>query len=204
MTHLPALAHTNALVVRQQKEMVEIFTDIETSNKYAVSSPDGQISMFAAETEGGAMDFLMRSFLKNKRPFDMVLRDGAGGSTINLHRPWTWFFSRLEVKDAAHQIIGTIQQEFAFFERVFVVTAANGQELGRISGPFFKPWTFNITKGGQPVGKITKQWSGLLKETFSDADTFGVQFEANMEATLRTMALAATFLIDFLYFEDRD
>ena len=29
--------------------------------------------------------------------------------------------------------------------------------------------------GTQPVGKITKQWSGLAKEYFTDADNFGIQ-----------------------------
>jgi hypothetical protein len=54
------------------------------------------------------------------------------------------------------------------------------------------------------VGRITKQWSGLLREAFTDADTFGVQLGPGMDPRLRTLALAATFLIDFLYFEDSD
>lgn len=29
--------------------------------------------------------------------------------------------------------------------------------------------------GTQEVGKITKQWSGLAKEYFTDADNFGMQ-----------------------------
>ncbi len=29
--------------------------------------------------------------------------------------------------------------------------------------------------GSQEVGKISKQWSGLAKEFFSDADNFGIQ-----------------------------
>ncbi len=29
--------------------------------------------------------------------------------------------------------------------------------------------------GAQEVGKISKQWSGLAKEFFSDADNFGIQ-----------------------------
>ena len=29
--------------------------------------------------------------------------------------------------------------------------------------------------GTQDVGKVTKQWSGLAKEYFTDADNFGIQ-----------------------------
>ena len=32
--------------------------------------------------------------------------------------------------------------------------------------------------GTQEVGKITKQWSGLAKEFFTDADNFGIQCES--------------------------
>jgi hypothetical protein len=29
------------------------------------------------------------------------------------------------------------------------------------------------SKGGDKVGKISKQWSGLVREAFTDADMFG-------------------------------
>ena len=32
----------------------------------------------------------------------------------------------------------------------------------------------------QEVGKITKQWSGLAKEYFTDADNFGIQCELKL------------------------
>ena len=36
--------------------------------------------------------------------------------------------------------------------------------------------------GTQEVGKITKQWSGLAKEYFTDADNFGIQCKWNLLA----------------------
>ena len=53
------------------------------------------------------------------------------------------------------------------------------------------------------MGRITKKWSGLLREAFTDADTFGVEMGPAMDPRLRPLMVAATFLIDFLYFEDR-
>jgi len=29
-------------------------------------------------------------------------------------------------------------------------------------------------EGGHPVGKISKQWAGALRELFTDADYFGI------------------------------
>ena len=204
VTNLPMLASVPSLVVHQKKEMLEVFTDFETRNRYEVLSPTGQTALYAAETGGGAAAFLTRSFLKNKRPFTMHLVHPHGGVAFTLRRPWTWFFSELHVSDGNGQPVGMIDQRFAFFSRRFVINGANGQPLGEIHGPFFRPWTFRIVKGGQEVGKISKKWSGLLREAFTDADTFGLQLSPAMEPALRVMALAATFLIDFLYFEDRD
>lgn len=204
MTNLPMLASVPSLVVHQRKEMLEVFTDFETRNRYEVLSPTGQTALYAAETGGGAMEFLSRSFLKNRRPFTMQLALPHGGIAYTLRRPWTWFFSELHVSDGNGQPIGMIDQRFAFFSRRFVILGPSREVLGEIHGPLFRPWTFRILRGGQEVGKITKKWSGLLQEAFTDADTFGLELGPAMDPQLRTMALAATFLIDFLYFEDRD
>ncbi len=202
MTSLPVLARAPALVVRQQKEMLEVFTDFESANRYVVQLPDGQPALYAAETGGGAMAFLTRSFLKSKRPFTMRLLDPAGNVVLVLERPWTWFFSELHVRDGQGRPLGTIDQRFAFFARRFVVLGADRRELAELHGPFFRPWTFRVVQGGAEVGRIAKQWSGLLREAFTDADTFGVELGPRMDPQLRTLALAATFLIDFLYFEN--
>lgn len=204
MTNLPVLAHAPALVIRQQKEMLEVFTDFETKNRYAIELPDGQTALYAAEAGGGAWDFITRSFLKAKRPFTMQLRDAYGNVALELERPWNWFFSELHVRDGHGQRLGMIDQRFAFFARQFVILGPDNRELAELHGPFFRPWTFRVLQGGQEVGRISKKWSGLLREAFTDADTFGVELGPSMDPRLRPLVLAATFLIDFLYFEDRD
>ncbi|MCA9720712.1 MAG: hypothetical protein KC468_38980 [Myxococcales bacterium] len=202
MSNLPAIASASRLAVQQQREMLEVFTSFESSNRYVVRAADGQVALYAAESGGGALAFLTRSFLKAKRPFTMhVLRPG-GGVALTLRRPWNWFFSELRVDDERGQPLGMIDQRFALFARRFVILGPGGEALAELHGPWFRPWTFRIMRGGQELGKITKQWSGLLKEAFTDADNFGLELGPAMEPQLRTLALAATFLIDFLYFED--
>ncbi len=202
MSSLPVLANAPSLIVKQHKEMLEVFTGFESANRYSISDPSGQRVMFAAETGQGAGAFITRSFLKAKRPFTMQLVDGVGTPVFTLRRPWTWFFSELHVHDASGKELGWIDQRWAFFARRFTVYGPGGEELAELHGPFFRPWTFRIVKGSTEVGAIKKQWSGLLKEAFTDADTFGLELGPGMDMQLRTIALAATFLIDFLYFEN--
>lgn len=53
---------------------------------------------------------------------------------------------------------------------------------------------------GESVGKVSKQWSGLLKEMFTEADNFGVTFPMDLDVKVKGTLLAAVFLIDMMYF----
>ena len=45
------------------------------------------------------------------------------------------------------------------------------------------------------IGKITKQWSGCVKEAFTDSDNFGIQFPLDLEVKMKAVTLGACFLI---------
>jgi hypothetical protein len=55
--------------------------------------------------------------------------------------------------------------------------------------------------GETEVGKISKQWSGLLREAFTDADNFGISFPMDLDVRMKAVLLGAMFLIDFMFFE---
>lgn len=204
MSNLPAVVSADALVVRQQREVTEVFTNLETKNRYEIQLPGGSTVLYASEQGDGAMAFLTRNFLNTKRPFHIRLEDTSGRTAMSVHRPWRWIFSSLDVIDGSGMALGSIQQRFSVFSRRFSVLDPSGRELAVLHGPMLRPWTFRVLVGEQEVGKITKEWSGMLREAFTDADTFGVQFGPGMDPQLRSLALAATFLIDFLYFEHRN
>ena len=70
----------------------------------------------------------------------------------------------------------------------------------KISRLHFKMTDIKDSKG-EEHGKITKKWSGLFKEAFSDADNFGVTWPAQWDAKFKSLMLGAVFLIDFIHFE---
>ncbi|XP_077865055.1 phospholipid scramblase 1-like [Saccoglossus kowalevskii] len=57
------------------------------------------------------------------------------------------------------------------------------------------------TDGATQVGKISKQWSGMVKEMFTDADNFGITFPMDLDVNMKAVMLGACFLIDFMFFE---
>lgn len=203
-TALAPLAHQRALRVRQVKEWGEILTGFEGRNRYQVVGDSGETLLYAGEVGSGLGLLLLRGVFKAKRPFTMELKSPSGATVLRLKRPWRFWLSRLDVEDADGRPLGRIQQRFRFFTRGYDVLGPGGEELAHLRGPLFRPWTFVVEEGGREVGTIAKRWSGFGRELFTDADNFGVRFDGpTRDSRLRPLVVAATFLIDFVHFEDK-
>ena len=199
---LSLIQNKSAFSVRQKRELLEVFTGFEPKSKYEISTTDGETVAFAVEISKGFLGFLMRLSLKAARPFTIQAVTGTGELLFKAVRPWTWFFARMEVFNGAGALVGTIQRRFHLLRR-YDVTAADGRFVGQLQGPLFKPWTFRLMRDEVEVGKITKKWSELLKEAFTDADNFGVELGASLNGDDRLILLGATFLIDAAHFENK-
>ena len=58
------LSRHGELIVRQEVEHLEVFSGLETQNRYGVLTPDGDRLLYAYEESG----FLSRILLKKHRP----------------------------------------------------------------------------------------------------------------------------------------
>ncbi len=188
------------LQIQQKKEWGEILTGWETKNRYDVRDPDGQLLFHAGETKTG---MLSRQFLGSMRPFTIEVRDPQGELVLSVDRPFRWIFPRAEITDGSGQKLGAIQKRWTWFRKRYTIEDAGGAELAELFGPILKPWTFFIHVRGIEQGKIAKKWSGLMKEAFTKADNFGVEF-GPLTPQLKALALGATFLIDFVHFEKKN
>ncbi len=45
------------------------------------------------------------------------------------------------------------------------------------------------------VGRISKQWTGLAREAFTDADNFGISFPMDLDVKIKAVLFGACFLI---------
>ena len=194
------LSSISSLVVSQQKEWGEILTGFETTNRYTISDVSGNRLYLAAEEAGST---ILRWFLKALRPFTIAVLTENGQVVLRVVRPFRLYFHRAEVVDAKGQSLGVIEKRFSVLRRIYSVLDSSGAEVFQLLGPILHPWTFEIRKDGVEYGKITKKWSGLLKEGFTDADNFGVMFPAEWDVKLKALFLGAVFLIDFVYFENK-
>jgi uncharacterized protein YxjI len=194
------LQSINALIVSQRKEWGEILTGFEQKNKYVVMDLSGR-ELYAAVEECGSL--LLRWFLKALRPFEINVYTFDSRPALKLKRPFRFYFHELEIMDPNGRTLGTIQRRFSLLRRIYSVLDNTGKEIFKLFGPILHPWTFEIRKADTEYGKITKKWSGLLKEGFTDADTFGVSFPETWDVSVKSLFLGAVFLIDFVHFENK-
>lgn len=194
------LEKTEGLSVEQIKEWGEILTGFETKNKYTIRDLGGR-PMFEALEESPVWS---RWLLSSLRPFTLHLWDHRNVAVLELKRPFRFYFGEIRIADQRQRPMGKIKRKFSMIRRKFSVQDRLGREKYEIIGPFFHPWTFNITQNGFTIGKITKRWSGLGKEMFTDADNFQVQFPPKAGLNDRCLFIGALFLIDILFFENNN
>jgi len=191
------------LGIQQQKEWGEIFTGFETSNRYAVMDERGHEICYAAEISEGLGTWLLKNWLKAARPFTIKLLDAEGRSVLEVKRPFRFFFHEANIHGPDGEFMGNIKRQFSLLRRIYTIYDADGVEQAQLFGPILRPWTFLIRRDGvESGGAIRKQWSGFLKEGFSDADNFGIEFPPNATPTLKAVLLGSVFLIDFCHFEN--
>lgn len=195
--NMEKLKAVETIVVQQKKEWGEILTGFEINNKYAVLDAAGRQLYWAAEESSVAA----RLFLKVLRPFSIHILSTDGRLAIKTVKPFRFFFHEMSVFDPGGKFLGKVRREFSVLTKKFTVEDAGGTPVYDICAPVLHPWTFKISRNGAELGEIVKNWSGLGKEAFTDADNFSVKFPQETDADRRAVLLGALFLIDMVYFE---
>ena len=143
-------------------------------NEYKIFDPMGLQIGAVTQHVSGWHKFL-RLFLKKAMfPFHLELTDVNGKVLAGIHRGWTFWMSRITIKDGNGEITGYIKQKFRFLKPRFRIFDANDMQIAEINGDW-KAWAFNITdQNGMQIGSINKKWSGIAKEFFTSADKYHV------------------------------
>ncbi|XP_070380839.1 phospholipid scramblase 2-like [Dermacentor albipictus] len=210
---LEYLVQIDHLLVHQAIELMEVMTSWEMQNSYVVKNTMGQF-VFTAKEESGC---LQRQCCANIRPFEMTLLDYRNVQALRLFRPLRCDSSCLgfcclqvmDVRDASMAMMGSLRMECSIIFPNFSVLDSQGNVVMLIKGPFCtssiccEDVVFEIltTDGVTKLGAITKNYTGLCREAFTDADNFTVTFPLDLDVKIKAVLLGAVFLIDYIYFE---
>lgn len=189
------------IIVEQQVEGIELVSDFEGRNRYKLYAANGRQLAQAEESDTGVAGTVVRNIFGTRRPFVMGISVLDSPDIIWLKRRFEFIFSRIDVY-ADEEPIGTVNQRFGLLNRRYELQPVMGSRTMTIAGPLYKPWTFYVRTGDRQLGIIQKNWSGLLKEAFSRADTFTISYEQqDLTKIERTLIVAAAIAIDIDYFE---
>uniref|UniRef100_UPI0037E9262F phospholipid scramblase 2-like n=1 Tax=Semicossyphus pulcher TaxID=241346 RepID=UPI0037E9262F len=208
---LEYLTQIDQILIHQKVELLEAFIGFETNNQYEIKNSLGQKIYKAKEKN----DCCTRNCCGSLRSFDMKIKDNTDREVIRLIRPFRcvscWCpccLQEMEVQAPPGTTIGYVKQDWHPCLPRFSIQGANKETLMKLEGPCFAcnccgdvNFELKSKDGDKPIGRISKQWSGLLKEVFTDTDNFGIQFPLDMDVKMKAVLMGACFLIDFMFFE---
>ncbi|KAM9424233.1 phospholipid scramblase 1-like isoform 2-T2 [Pholidichthys leucotaenia] len=208
---LEYLTQIDQILIHQKVELLEAFIGFETNNQYEIKNSLGQKIYTAKEKN----DCCTRNCCGSLRSFDMKIKDAHDMEVIRLIRPFRcvscWCpccLQEMEVQAPPGTTVGYVKQDWHPFLPKFSIQNAKKETVLKLEGPCFAcnccgdvNFEVKSTDGKQQVGRISKQWSGLLKEVFTDTDNFGIQFPLDLDVRIKAVLMGSCFLIDFMFFE---
>ncbi|XP_049518939.1 phospholipid scramblase 2 [Dermacentor silvarum] len=210
---LEYLALVDQIIIQQQVELLEAILHYETCNAYVAKNSMGQFMYNIAENSS----CMARCCCGPKRPFEMDVFDYRNVAVMHFVRPlrcvhccYCCCLQEMQVQAPPGKVVASVVQKWSMCYPTFVVNDRNQRRVLDIVGPLCTasiPCKCDVdfevrSTNGVVIGKITKQWSGLARELFTDADTFGVTFPLDLDVHVKGALIAATMLIDYLFFEE--
>ncbi|XP_052745396.1 phospholipid scramblase 2-like [Bicyclus anynana] len=181
-------------------------------NKFIVRTPDENLVYTIQEQNSWWVGY----FCYGLRPLQLSVRDGAGVEVMRIDRPYACTsrvfpcqLQRVQVFSPPGTRIGCIQQKWTPIRPEYLVVKENGEQVFFIQGPLvtiscFRDIQFHIYRpDGTAVGSTCKRWQGVVHAMFLApvCDKFGVAFERDLTVEEKALLLAATLLLDYMYYD---
>ncbi|XP_045047956.2 phospholipid scramblase 1-like [Desmodus rotundus] len=213
---LEYLTEIDKLQIHQQIDLLEVIIHIETNNKYEIKNSLGQRIYFAVEDT----DCWARNCCACSRPSTMKIFDLMSREVMTLERPlrctsccFPCCLQEIRIYSPPGTLIGyVIQARHAYLPKL-TIQNEDKKDILRIIGPFCacgcsfcacEDLVFEIKSIDEEnvIGKISKQWTGFVREAFTDFSSFDIHFPLDLDVKMKAVMIGACFLIDFMFFEN--
>lgn len=148
---------------------------------------------------------ILRLFLgKPMLPFLLEINNSEDILQATISRGWTFFMSKITIKNANGDTVGYIKQKFQLLKPKFIICDAIENQIAEISGDW-KAWNFKINdSNSNQIGTISKKWAGAMQEIFTSADKYHVNIESNFDKLENKVAIiAGAITIDMVLKESK-
>jgi uncharacterized protein YxjI len=193
MRGVDTLFDAPAIGVRQRRKFFEM------RNQYDLIDAEGRVVGVVEQVDQSPFTFLARLFsdLDVSLPVTLEIKTAGGDVLLRLRKGW--FRLQVDVVDGrTGSLVGAVRKRIRLGKASFDVTTADGQLAGALHAESWRARDFALvaSSGGQELGRVTKQWRGLLTEVASDADSYAVTFAPDASAAIRQLTLAAALSVD--------
>jgi uncharacterized protein YxjI len=179
--------------VNQKRKFVEL------RNQYTLTDDQGQEIGNVEQKKQSPVAFILRlvSSLDVMLPVTLNVTDSSDQPVLTLHKPW--FKWGVEVSDATGSDLGVVKKQIKVGKAVFQVQGAGGAPFGHLKAENWRARDFRLEDtGGTEIGRVTKQWRGLLSEALTDADSYAVTFDQSASAETKALTLASALAVDLI------
>ncbi|MBI9084770.1 MAG: hypothetical protein JEZ11_14340 [Desulfobacterales bacterium] len=187
-----------AVIVEQEVSGTEMLSSNDVPNRYKFFSEKGKKLASAIEIRSSGF---RRTSLGGRPPFKMDITVHGTSEVLRLDRHYE--FNHLQTDVSCNDTpIGLILEKGTSKGNHYVLSP-NAENRDLTISKSMLSRTFAIKSGSKQVGSIEKKWGGILKEAFTQADSFRIAFDdPSLTPTEKKLIAAATIIIDMDYFGD--
>jgi uncharacterized protein YxjI len=188
--------------VEQHYEGAEVLWGFQLPNSYFVQSFQGGTTLTIQE-ESSTLSMFLRNLIGGFRDVKLDVEGGGGLVVLRIvlrrrFSPW----NELELLAWDGSPLGRIVERWVWLGRRYELCDPSGRVLATLDKGVFSFFSFELSVEGHVVGKLEKQWAGLARELYSQADAFHVTIDERItDARTRLLMVAAGVMIDMVHFE---
>ncbi|CAK1540269.1 unnamed protein product [Leptosia nina] len=208
MHGLDFLIGVSSLLIQQTVEIHHLTSNIKSENLYTVKVPSGQTLFLASESSSK----YQRLFCGVGRGFTMQLHDNTRQRVMDMERRlaaasccFPCRLQEMQVVTPPGDYLGRVQQQWTWLVPFYLVKNVSDDVQYVIEGPnsldnrnlIFGEFKILTGDSLRVVGKISHSWDRELNSFVTSVEFPHCAVEPKQKALL----LAATFLIEYTYFE---
>ncbi|XP_076647919.1 phospholipid scramblase 4 isoform X2 [Halictus rubicundus] len=202
------LGNVEQLEIQQVVDLSTLLGRSERGSQYRVKVPKGETLFLAvqanSEIGSGAFDCLNLTRGRGNITFNILNQCGVPAFVTRINSRWTYTLSKLhKIAVGNTNLLGTVEENFGLIGASFTVYDDAHIPLCNIFGPnvcgccMYKEALFQVitNDGTQEIASLMHKWDNTLHDYI-----FLVTFPANMDIKLKSLLLAAAFLLEHMYF----
>ncbi|XP_031849216.1 phospholipid scramblase 2 isoform X3 [Nomia melanderi] len=202
-----SLGNVDQLEIQQIVDLSTLLGRSDRRFQYRIRIPKAETLFLATESrsESQSNPFSCSTLIHEDFTLNVLDRRGMSGFVMKMNTRWTYSFNRLhKITVGNENLIGTVEENFGVIGAKFTVYDETRKKLCNIVGPnvcgccMYQEAQFQVITidGTHQIATLMHQWDDITRDY-----TFLATFPADLNIKLKSLLLAAVFLLEHMYFE---